>query len=121
MKQFLVADDSADHRARVCSLVRDQGHESLEAVDGLQALKLFEHEHPDCVIAKFAMPTLGGAELVAAMHHRGPGVPVIVVTEDERESTRQQCLEAGADAVLYQPLEFESLRYMLAEANRLEW
>ena len=117
MKRFLLADDSATNRKKVRGLLQDRGYEALEAVDGLQALRLFQSEKPDCVITDLNMPTMGGVQLVKAMRDCDTTIPVIVLTRDHEEDTRDECIKAGAAAVLYKPLQMESLRYMLDQAS----
>src|ERR1051325_5026582 len=48
--RILVADDHDDARSVFASVLRDAGHEVLEAADGMQALRVFEEHRPDLAL-----------------------------------------------------------------------
>jgi CheY-like chemotaxis protein len=81
----LVVDDDRDVRALWGDNLRAQGHEVIEAVDGLHALRLLHDSRLPClVLADVRMPRLDGWELAQAMS-RDPqltAIPVVLVTAD---------------------------------------
>ena len=50
-----------------------------------------------------AMPRVSGLEFLTAAKQRGCTTPIVVVTADIQESTREQCLALGATAVINKP------------------
>jgi len=47
------------------------------------------------------MPEMEGREVLQAMRDRGYKIPVIVITADIQASTRSECMELGALAVIH--------------------
>jgi DNA-binding response OmpR family regulator len=47
------------------------------------------------------MPEMEGREVLQAMRDRGYKIPVIVITADIQASTRSECMELGAMAVIH--------------------
>ncbi|MBL6455714.1 response regulator [Belnapia sp. T6] len=78
--RILVADDEADVREVTSAILREMGHETIEAGDADSALRLLASEPVELLITDFAMPRVSGVEL--AHHARGlrPSVPVLLMT-----------------------------------------
>ncbi|MBI2970532.1 MAG: response regulator, partial [Gammaproteobacteria bacterium] len=62
MARILVVDDYADFREVVRLLLERQGHEVLEAEDGIEAVQVCRNSHPDLVILDIFMPGKDGIE-----------------------------------------------------------
>lgn len=102
--KFLVVDDSATMRRIVINSLQRIGHpECVEAVDGQEALDLFDASI-DFVITDWNMPNMGGLELVRALR-AGPGarVPIIMVTTRSVKEDIIQAAHAGVNNYLVKP------------------
>jgi twitching motility two-component system response regulator PilH len=55
------------------------------------------------------MPEMEGMEGLEVLHDQETGIPVIVLTADIQESTRQQCLALGTAAFINKPLREDEL------------
>jgi PAS domain S-box-containing protein len=78
---LLVEDEEALRRAATRILERF-GYRVLAARDGVEALEVFR-AHRDTValvVSDVVMPRMGGEELLAALHHERPGLPVFLAT-----------------------------------------
>ena len=64
MSKILVVDDNAINRKAVAAVLGYEGHEVLEAVDGVDALRMAEQHHPQVLISDILMPAMDGYELV---------------------------------------------------------
>lgn len=64
MARILVVDDTPTNRRLVTSLLSYEGHEMLEASDGVEGLQRAQRERPDLVISDVLMPTMDGFEFV---------------------------------------------------------
>jgi two-component system chemotaxis response regulator CheB len=79
--RVVVADDSALMRRIVSNLLLRGGVDVVGAAkDGDEALALCERERPDAMTLDLAMPGLGGIEVLKALRHHGPMIPVVVVS-----------------------------------------
>ncbi|WP_343518284.1 response regulator [Sphingomonas sp.] len=77
----LLVDDEELVRIGTAEMLRDLGHEVIEAGSGGEALaKLFNGFRPDVVVTDYMMPRMDGAALAAEIEARYPAIPVLVVT-----------------------------------------
>jgi two-component system KDP operon response regulator KdpE len=112
---LVVDDDPAVCRAISTVLARD-GFDVTTAADALPALDAAALAHPDIVVVDFNMPTCG-LEVVRQLKARsGDSVFIAVLTGDDHEQMRADCLAAGADAVLIKPIAPTELRRRLTAA-----
>ncbi|MEP0847549.1 MAG: response regulator [Phycisphaerae bacterium] len=88
MSRILVAEDDP-HILRVISLwLARQGHEVLEARDGLEALNIWRHQRPDILVTDVNMPGLDGLELldrIVGDRNAPRGLVVLTNRWDHRE------------------------------------
>lgn len=63
----------------VAILLRQEGHEVLEAEDGREALQVVQEHRPDLVLLDLQMPRLSGAEVLDAIGDPPP-LPVILLS-----------------------------------------
>lgn len=63
MATILVVDDEPIIRRLIRSALEDQGHQILEASDGVLGLKLAGLEQPDLVLLDIALPQMSGLEV----------------------------------------------------------
>lgn len=88
MSRILVAEDDP-HILRVISLwLARQGHEVLEARDGLEALDIWRNQHPEVLITDVNMPGLDGLELldrIVGDRNAPRGLVVLTNRWDHRE------------------------------------
>lgn len=64
MAEILIVDDDPHARLLVTTLLRHAGHGSLEAADGVAALRLAAEHRPDLIVVDLSMPTMNGAEFI---------------------------------------------------------
>lgn len=67
MATLLVVDDRPVNRELVRTVLRYQGHVTVEAGDGAEALALLRRQHPDLVLTDVVMPGMDGYELARAI------------------------------------------------------
>ncbi len=98
--RILIVDDSAFARERIARLVMAAGHEAIQAADGQEALKLAAEAQPDAITTDLLMPGMDGLELIKKLHTAQPTLPLIIISADVQEATRQQVLAAGGTAFI---------------------
>jgi diguanylate cyclase (GGDEF)-like protein len=118
---ILIADDDPGTRLIVAAAVERLGHDCTVAVDGAEAWIRFPEVRPDVVIADWEMPGLDGTELTRRIR-RQVDVPypyVIVLTARAGQEHALGAMEAGADDLVFKPLQSEELQRMLVGAARV--
>lgn len=110
MALILIIDDSAYMRGKIRDILKVDGHEILEASDGIKGLYITATHKPDCILLDIIMPAVDGLKILKNLSEKDLKVPTIVVTADIQESTRKRCLELGAAAVINKPPKEDELR-----------
>jgi CheY-like chemotaxis protein len=120
MAKILVVDDSAVDRRLIGGLLfQGQQHEIEYAENVSDALRYLEEEQPDLIVTDLHMPDRSGLELVAAVRLEHPGVPVILVTGQGRESLAAEALHYGAAGYVPKSLLHQRLLEVVNETLEL--
>jgi CheY-like chemotaxis protein len=109
--RVLIVDDSMAMRRLVCTTLRCEGFECIEAADGAEALDQLANRDIELVLTDQWMDGMGGLELTktmkAAAHLRH--IPVVVLTTDLAPDRCQALRDAGALGVLSKTVDPEVL------------
>jgi len=102
MTRILIIEDEESYREALAYMLRKEGFEIVEAVDGADGLAEYDRVGADLVLLDLMMPGLTGTEVCRQLRLRGP-VPVIMVTARESEVDKVVGLELGADDYVTKP------------------
>jgi DNA-binding NtrC family response regulator len=80
MPRLLVVDDQKDVRAMICMVLRVNHFDVMEAASADEALRLFGESKFDAVIVDIFLDDASGIDIIAAMRHRTPDLPVVAVS-----------------------------------------
>lgn len=103
MAMILVVDDSGYARRLLRQTLEAQGHEVMEAANGMAGLESYAMHSPDVVMLDLTMEDVGGLEVLERLQEINPQVRAIVVSADIQRSTTQRVAEAGAFRFLAKP------------------
>jgi len=109
MPTILIIDDSSFQRTMIRKSLRKENFTCIEAENGNIGLEMAEKENPDVIIVDLLMPGLNGIEFLKAIQEKGITIPVLVLTSDIQDATRDLCLELGARSFLNKPLRTDDL------------
>ena len=110
--RILVAEDNSTNQAIVSKLLEHAGHTVILAVDGEEALDLYEQERPDVALLDFNMPHRTGLEVIKAirvMEPTGERLPAIILSASVTTEARERAMAAGADEFVGKPFEAAAL------------
>ncbi|MCL6270074.1 PAS domain S-box protein [Sansalvadorimonas sp. 2012CJ34-2] len=107
--RVLVADDSRINREMLVRLLEDAGFETLEAVNGLDALNSIHKHQPDLVLLDIRMPVMNGMETVQKLRRQGNPIPVIAVTASVDPAQRERFETLGFDGYVGKPFQVDDL------------
>lgn len=116
--RILFIEDDAMNRRVVRDMLHVAGLPLAEADGGRSGIARLEQEEFDVLLLDLRMPEMDGFEVIDALRSRGDSlkdIPIIVVTADASPGLEQECIEAGADAVLFKPIAMQSLFDSIAE------
>lgn len=109
MTRILIIDDSLFQRRIISAPLKVAGYEVLEAVNGNDGLEKIIIEKPDLILLDILMPEKDGFEVLKELQIAQNTIPVIMLTSDVQDSTRNECLDHGAQAFINKPVKAEDL------------
>ncbi len=120
MAKILVIDDDANLREVVTFILREAGHELLEAADGEEGLRRCDVDDPELVLTDIRMPGTDGLELLRHLKQPGRATspPVIVLTAFGDVGQAVEAMKAGAFSYLLKPFKRDELRLTVESALR---
>ena len=105
MNRILIADDDGYIRGLVCTILKNEGFLTTEAVDGRDALQKIADVNPDLCIIDVMMPHMDGFELCGEIKRYYENVPILMLTAKDEISQKVKGFEVGADDYLTKPFE----------------
>ena len=80
MSRILVIDDDQQVRALLWEILTDEGHEVIEAVNGVDGMRKFREQPTDLVITDLIMPEREGLETINLLRREFPKLGVIAIS-----------------------------------------
>lgn len=103
MYKILVADDEALIRRLVCDFLHKSGYETIEAVNGAEAIEIFKNNKDiSLVICDIMMPEADGWEVCKRIRETS-SVPILMLTARSQEFDELMSFESGADDFVTKP------------------
>ena len=115
-RRVLVVDDSEDGAESMARLLEISGHEAFKAHDGIAAIEAAERLRPDVVLLDIGLPRLNGYEVCRKIRQEAWGNDMVLValTGWGQDEDRQRSKQAGFDAHLVKPVDFDALLKLVA-------
>ncbi len=113
--KIVIADDDDDIRRLLALSVRSYGHETIEAVDGAEAVELVLAHRPDAVFLDVLMPRLNGFDALAQMRSLGYEGKTVLVTALSAANADQLDAGVSPDAKLAKPFRRRDVERCLAQ------
>jgi CheY-like chemotaxis protein len=115
-RRILVADDFPQSADTLARLLRQEGNEVQVAQDGNEAFDAAAEFRPDVVVLDIAMPKLNGYEAARKIRAQpwGKQMVLIALTGWGQQQDRRRTQDAGFDAHLTKPVNYEAIMELLA-------
>jgi DNA-binding response OmpR family regulator len=113
--KILVADDDRDLLALIAFALAQAGYLVEQALDGREALRIFDAAEPELVLLDINMPDINGFQVCESIRKRSH-VPIMMLTARGEEEDLVRALELGADDYLTKPF---SPRTLIARIKAL--
>ena len=101
--KILVVDDSSMSRRMLRKILQSEGHEIVEAKDGMSAIELYFLDRPDLVTLDLVMEGMDGLEVLAQLLQLDKSAQVIIASADIQKLTREEAMRGGAKAFINKP------------------
>lgn len=113
MARILIADDAAFMRMKSANLVKELGHEVVEAADGAEAVELFKQHHPDAVLLDITMPVMDGMQALKEILALDPSAKVAMVTAMGQQQVIMEAIKSGAKDFVVKPFDPDRIQSAL--------
>lgn len=114
--RVLIVDDESSIRFTLRELLRNEGYETDEASNGMQALEIFDPELHDVITLDLKMPKMGGMKLLPDLFKRDADVQVIVLTAHGSKEDALKAYEFGVRDFLDKPFDNTDLKITVRRA-----
>ena len=118
-KKILIVDNNDTFRESLRTFLNSLGHEVFEATTGVEAIDKAFSIHPDLIMMDVCLPEMNGDEVTKRLkwNMSTRNIPVVINTEWTTtfnvEERINRALTAGAEEILYRPIQFPILRHVL--------
>jgi DNA-binding NtrC family response regulator len=101
--RVLVVDDDPDVRRMLVRIIGRQHHDTTEAQNGREALKLVQEKTFELIVSDVQMPDMDGVEMLRALHELDPNLPVLLLSGAPDLNTAMKAVQYGAFEYLTNP------------------
>jgi len=113
-KRILIVDDEQDIRTYLSTLLGDQGYETIQAKDGVEAMENVQKEPPDLITLDISMPEKSGIRFFREIKTdtRWKHIPIVVVTgvsEDMRTFISSRHQVPAPEGFVSKPIDQEEI------------
>lgn len=106
--RVLVAEDVELNRIIVEAMLKRNGHTAVMAENGQEAVRAIDAEDFDAIVMDLRMPVMSGIDATRQIRQRPDEksrIPIIALTADVMEESREACMAAGVDAFISKPVD----------------
>ncbi|WP_436197575.1 ATP-binding response regulator, partial [Paraburkholderia hospita] len=122
-RKVLVIDDVQINRAVIVELLTRIGFDTVESASGADGIALAQTEYPDLILTDIVMPGIDGLTVtrrfraMPAFAH----TPIIAISASPFGVDGARSLEAGANAFVNKPVDFDALLARIAALLGIDW
>jgi len=122
-KKILVVDDNNDSRELVVKVLKNQGYEMIEAIDGEEALEKAVSEKPDLILMDISIPKINGYEVTKRLKslEEVKKIPVVALTAHAMKGDRAKAIEVGCEGYISKPINVRELPAQVKSYMRGKW
>src|SRR5918912_2763369 len=115
-QRLLIIEDQEDLAALYESALSKEGFEVSKAYTGEEGVAVFEDDGADAVVLDMTLPEMHGVQTLQTIRNLNANVPVVVVTGETSDETRQQCERLGVQGYLSKPADHRQILAALRRA-----
>jgi PAS domain S-box-containing protein len=121
-RTILIVEDSRAYRSKLRDYLSQDNRYNyiiIETDTGAEGLKQYRIAQPDAILLDYVLPDMNGLEFLRALQQqiKKPDLPVVLLTEYDKENLASQAIESGAQQYLSKSvLTNENLRLSLHNA-----
>jgi two-component system, cell cycle response regulator DivK len=117
-KTILIVEDNDKNMKLARDILQAKGYATLEAVNGLDGVRLALEHRPDLVLMDIQLPDINGIEAFGRIRANPDtaAIPIVAFTASVTPLDRNRITDAGFDAFIGKPI---NLKEFLATVQRV--
>lgn len=110
-KTILIVDDEKNIRDLLVFNLQNEGYNTLEAQDGIQAVDIALKENPDLILLDVMLPKLDGKSVCKKLRYslNLSNIPILMISAKDTETDKIVGLEIGADDYITKPFQIREV------------
>lgn len=121
--RILLAEDTPANRKLIAQMLQIMGLYVGEAVNGEEAFQMVLDHDYDLILMDLHMPVCSGYEATERLRLQGVTTPIVALTADVLQSTRERCQSTGFSGFVAKPIDYGKLvdefkRHLEVDENR---
>ncbi len=113
--RVLLVEDTEDNRFMMRRLLELSGYQVIEAVNGLEAVRVAERELPEVILMDLSLPLVDGLAATRLIRQLPnlENVPIIAVSAHDSADFHAEALDAGCDVYITKPIDFGEVEALI--------
>ncbi len=110
-KKILIVEDNESNRLLLYHVLKNQGHEVIEAKDGKEGIEKAEEYMPDLIFMDLQLPLLDGFTAIKMLKNdpKTKHIKIIALTAFAMKGDKDMIIETGADDYIAKPIDTRRL------------
>lgn len=112
MERILIIDDEPQIRSMLRLMLEREGYEVVEALDGIEGIRIYRKNPVDLIITDLIMPNKDGIGMIIDLKKEFPGVKIIAMSGgglNKPEGYLKGAKKLGAACTLTKPIDREEM------------
>jgi len=93
----------------MCAVLKQEGFETYQAADGLEAIEMMDNQQIDLVMLDLMMPNMDGYELSRQLRSSYENLPLLMVTAKQEPGDKRLGFLAGTDDYMTKPVDEQEM------------
>lgn len=103
MAKILIVEDEFAINEMVAEILREEGHEVIQAKDGIEGYHQYVAHKPNLMITDIMMDNMDGKQLAMLVRKEDKSIPIIMLTAKTQEEDELAGFEIGIDDYIRKP------------------
>lgn len=105
-KSILIVEDNDLNMKLFNDLLEANGYETIQTMDGRDAIQLAQEHHPDLILMDIQLPEISGLEVTKMLKADDDlkDIPVIAVTAFAMKGDEEKIREGGCEGYIAKPI-----------------
>ena len=109
MINVLLVEDNVDLNSLIATELKREGFEVFSALNGKQAINLFDEQRFDLIITDLMMPKVDGFTFLQHVREVSKDVPVLIISAKSSLDDKQRGFSLGTDDYMVKPVDIDEL------------